>query len=104
MSFEIFQPASVDEAIDLLSSSPLPFDSPTQHRFRTLQHLEYAFAEGRRRPEWVWAARDADGTVAATVAGLSKSPGIVLDHFGSRDAAALPVVLAVASEYAQQLP
>src|SRR5689334_19603980 len=104
MSFAIFQPASIQEAMDLLSGSPLPFDSPTQHRFRVLEHLENTFGAGRRRPEWVWAARDDGGNVAAIVAGLSKNPGIVLDHFGVRDAAALPAVLQTASEAARQLP
>lgn len=38
MSYDIFQPVTSDEAIELLSASPAPFDSPTQHRYRSLDH------------------------------------------------------------------
>src|SRR3954447_5702024 len=56
-SLQFFQPASDDEAMDLLAASTTPFDSPTQRRFRTELHLGDTFASGRRRPAWVWAVR-----------------------------------------------
>lgn len=104
MSYDIFQPVTSDEAINLLSASPIPFDSPTQHRYRSLEHLEYAFDVDRRRPEWVWAARDETGQTAAVVGGLHNGLGIVLDHLGARDMKALRVVLRAATQYAQRLP
>jgi len=85
MSFiEIFCPASIPEAITILETSPLPVDSPTQRRYRTRTHLNAIFAAGRRKPEWVWAARDADGTVVGHVAALSPSGQApeILEHFG----------------------
>lgn len=104
MSYDIFQPVTSDEAIELLSASPAPFDSPTQHRYRSLDHLEYAFDADRRRPEWVWAVRDKAGQPAAVVGGLRNGAGIVLDHLGARDVNALRVVLRAATEYAHRLP
>ena len=104
MSYDISQPATVDEAIALLSASPVPFDSPTQHRYRSLQHLEYAFEADRRRPEWVWAVHDDAGQPAAVVGGLRNGDSVVLDHLGARDTTALPGVLRAATRRVQQLP
>ncbi len=83
-SLEIFCPASVDEAISILETSPMPVDSPTQRRYRTRAHLSTTFASGRRKPEWVWAARAADGTVLGHAAALSQSGQApeILEHFG----------------------
>jgi ribosomal protein S18 acetylase RimI-like enzyme len=83
-SLEIFCPASVHEAITILETSPMPVDSPTQRRYRTSAHLSTTFASGRRKPEWVWAARAADGTVVGHVAALSQTSQApeILEHFG----------------------
>ena len=83
-ALEIFCPASVHEAITILETSPMPVDSPTQRRYRTSNHLNTTFASGRRKPEWVWAARAADGTVVGHVAALSPSGQApeILEHFG----------------------
>jgi ribosomal protein S18 acetylase RimI-like enzyme len=84
-SLHLFSPSSVDEAIDLLASSPAPVDSPTQRRIRTLGHLTDTFDSGRRRPSWVWAVRsDDDRTPLGVVAALGSADGRchVLDHFG----------------------
>lgn len=85
MSFlEIFCPATIPEAIAILETSTLPVDSPTQRRYRTRAHLSSTFAAGRRRPEWVWAARTTDGTVIGHAAALSPSVQTpeILEHFG----------------------
>jgi ribosomal protein S18 acetylase RimI-like enzyme len=83
-SIEIFCPSSVQEAISILETSPMPVDSPTQRRYRTSAHLSTTFASDRRKPEWVWAARTADGTVVGHVAALSQSGQApeILEHFG----------------------
>jgi ribosomal protein S18 acetylase RimI-like enzyme len=83
-SLEIFCPASVHEAIAILEKSTMPVDSPTQRRYRTSDHLSTTFASGRRKPEWVWAARAADGTIVGHVAALSQSSQApeILEHFG----------------------
>jgi len=83
-SIEIFSPASIKEAITILETSPMPVDSPTQRRYRTSDHLSTTFASGRRKPEWVWAARAADGTYVGHVAALSQSGQApeILEHFG----------------------
>ncbi len=83
-SLEIFCPASVQEAIAILEKSPMPVDSPTQRRYRTSTHLKTTFASGRRKPEWVWAGRTADGMVVGHVAALSQSSQApeILEHFG----------------------
>lgn len=56
-SLNIFCPTSVQEAITILQTSPMPIDSPTQRRYRTSTHLNTTFSSGRRKPQWVWAAR-----------------------------------------------
>ncbi|MGI8522206.1 MAG: GNAT family N-acetyltransferase, partial [Nocardioides sp.] len=88
----LFTPASVDEAIDLLTTSAMPVDSPTQRRLRTVEHLHDTFGSGRRRPAWVWALRDgADGPPLGVVAALGSAydadeqRAFVLDHFGLPD-------------------
>ncbi len=83
-SLEIFCPASVPEAISILETSPMPVDSPTQRRYRTSAHLATTFASGRRKPEWVWAARGSGGTVVGHAAALSQSGQApeILEHFG----------------------
>jgi ribosomal protein S18 acetylase RimI-like enzyme len=86
-ALQFFHPASVEEAIALLSASPLPVDSPTQRRIRGDDHLRDAFGSGRRRPAWVWAVRYDDdptplGTVAALGAAAPDDRILVLDHFG----------------------
>src|SRR5512135_866652 len=105
-SIEIFCPASVDEAITILETSPMPVDSPTQRRYRTSTHLNTTFASGRRKPEWVWAARVADGTVVGHVAALSQSGQApeILEHFGlPADPAQARELMARATEAARSL-
>lgn len=58
MTLHFYSPSTDAEAIDLLASSPVPLDPPTQHRYRTPAHLVDTFGTGRRRPSWVWAVRD----------------------------------------------
>ena len=88
-SLQYFQPASDDEAMDLLAASTTPVDSPTQRRFRTELHLGDTFASGRRRPAWVWAVRRGDGPPLGIVAGLGTAyPDErvhVLDYFSAFD-------------------
>ncbi len=62
----------------------MPVVSPTQRRYRTSTHLSTTFASGRRKPEWVWAARATDGRVVGHVAALSQSGQApeILEHFG----------------------
>ena len=83
-SLEIFTPVSIHEAIAILEKSTMPVDSPTQRRYRTTDHLTTTFASGRRKPEWVWVARAADGTIVGHVAALSQSSQApeILEHFG----------------------
>ena len=86
-ALQIFQPASVEEAITLLAASPMPVESPTQRRIRGAMHLKDTFGSGRRRPAWVWAVREAaDPTPLGVVAAFGvEAPGdriLVLDHFG----------------------
>ena len=78
-----FSPTTVDQAVGLLSVSPLPCDSATQRRYRSERHLLDTFETGRRRPAWVWAAGTPDeplGVVAAL--GSASGECSVLDHFG----------------------
>jgi GNAT superfamily N-acetyltransferase len=106
-ALQFFHPASVEEAIALLAASPLPVDSPTQHRIRGEAHLLDAFGSGRRRPEWVWGVRrDDDPTALGVVAALGSTDGsriFVLDHFGLPDDPAVATrLLAVASDEARR--
>ncbi|WP_147917459.1 GNAT family N-acetyltransferase [Ruania zhangjianzhongii] len=101
---EIVQPASADEAIRWLAASPPPFESPTQQRFRRMEHLQPAFERGQRRPEWVWAALDGGGEPAAVVAGLGHADGLILDYFGAADPAALTPALRAATAAAREFP
>ena len=81
-----FSPATIDQAVGLLAGSPLPCNSPTQHRYRSELHLLDAFRTGRRRTAWVWAAGTPDeplGVVAAL--GSASGECRVLDHFGLPD-------------------
>jgi len=94
-ALQLFQPASVEEAITLLAASPMPVESPTQRRIRGAMHLKDTFGSGRRRPAWVWAVREAAdprplGVVAAFGTEASDDRILVLDHFG------LPVDLVAA--------
>jgi GNAT superfamily N-acetyltransferase len=86
MTLHFRSPTSAAEAIDLLMSSPVPLDSPTQHRFRTELHLLDAFGTGRRRPQWVWEVRDETdgslGVIAALGADRPSEKAYVLDIFG----------------------
>ncbi len=105
-SIEIFCPASVQEAITILEKSPMPVDSPTQRRYRTSAHLSTTFTSGRRKPEWVWAARAADGTVVGHVAALSQSGQApeILEHFGlPADPAQARELMARATDAARSL-
>lgn len=97
-------PTDADAAVRLLSASPVPFDSPTNARFRTREHLDRTFATGRRRPDWVWAACADDGAVVASVAGLAVGDGIVLDLWGGAPGDGLRLVLDAASRTAAALP
>lgn len=105
-SLEIFCPASVQEAISILEASPLPVDSPTQRRYRTSAHLTTTFASGRRKPEWVWAAQAADGTIVGHAAALSQSGQApeILEHFGlPADPAQARELMARATDAARSL-
>ncbi len=105
-SLEIFCPASVHEAISILETSSMPVDSPTQRRYRTSAHLNTTFASGRRKPEWVWAARAADGTVVGHAAALSQSGQApeILEHFGlPADPAQARELMAHATDAARSL-
>lgn len=106
-ALQFFQPASVDEAVALLATSPLPVDSPTQHRVRGHDHLDDTFGSGRRRPEWVWAVRRDDEPVLGVVAALGAPDGSrvwVLDHFGiPSDPSVARELVAVASRSALEL-
>ncbi|MFC6705277.1 GNAT family N-acetyltransferase [Flexivirga alba] len=88
-TLHFYSPTTDVEAIDLLASSPTPFDSPTQRRLRTELHLLDAFGTGRRRPEWVWAVRDDTdrqlGVLAALGADQPSDQAYVLDIFGLPD-------------------
>ncbi len=72
---DLFQPTSVEEAVTIVAGLPPPLDSPTQHRLRTQRHLDDTFGSGRRRPEWVWAARNAAGEVTGGLAGIGSQQG-----------------------------
>ncbi|MEP7332619.1 MAG: GNAT family N-acetyltransferase [Terracoccus sp.] len=72
---DLFRPTSVEEAVAIVAGLAPPLDSPTQHRLRTRRHLDDAFGSGRRRPEWVWAARNAAGTVTGGLAGIGSQQG-----------------------------
>jgi hypothetical protein len=104
MSLQFYSPASDDEAIDLLSASPLPVDSPTQHRYRSDLHLQDTFAKGRRRPAWVWAVRyDESQPPLGVAAALGSAQGRaqVLDYFGvPEDPAVAEALLAHATREA----
>lgn len=105
-SIEIFCPASAQEAIGILETSQMPVDSPTQRRYRTSAHLNTTFSSGRRKPEWVWAARDTDGTVVGHVAALSQSGQVpeILEHFGlPADPAQARELIARATDVARSL-
>lgn len=105
-SLEIFCPTSVHEAITILETSLMPADSPTQRRYRTSTYLSTTFASGRRKPEWVWAARDADGRVIGHVAALSQSGQApeILEHFGlPADPAQARELMARATDAARSL-
>lgn len=91
---DVVQPATVDEARALLAASPPPFDSLTQLRYRGDAHLDDTFTHGRRRPEWVWTARSADGAVGSVAAlGTPAGKPLVLDHFGLTGDVAVDVAL-----------
>jgi GNAT superfamily N-acetyltransferase len=104
MSLQFYSPASADEAIDLLAASPLPMDSPTQHRYRSELHLQDTFASGRRRPAWVWAVRyDETQPPLGVAAALGSAEGRaqVLDYFGvPEDPAVADALLAHATREA----
>lgn len=90
----VFQPATLDEARALLAASPPPFDSPTQLRFRSDAHLDDTLTHGRRRPEWVWAARSPEGAVGSVaVLGTAAGKPLVVDHFGLTGNAAVDTAL-----------
>lgn len=97
----LVQPTTAQDAIDLMLSAPLAFDSPTNHRLRDRHMLERAFDAGRRRPEWVWALRDGHH-VLACVAGMAIGEAMVLDHFGG-DPIHVDLALAAASRAAREL-
>ncbi len=105
-TLEIFCPASIQEAITILEAIQMPVDSPTQRRYRTRDHLNTTFSSGRRKPEWVWAARAAEGTVVGHVAALSPSGQApeILEHFGlPADPAQARQLIAQATEAARSL-
>ncbi len=81
---KFFHPASVEEAHALLAASPVPVDSPTQHRIRSDENLSEYFSSGRRRPEWVWAVRrEGDPTTLGVVGAFGTPDGrMLLDVFG----------------------
>lgn len=73
---DLFQPRTALEAISLVAGLASPLDSPTQHRLRTRMHLDDTFGSGRRRPEWVWAARDSAGVVTGGLAAVGSPQGV----------------------------
>ncbi|OFE15805.1 hypothetical protein BA895_04580 [Humibacillus sp. DSM 29435] len=72
---DLFQPTSVEEAVRIVAGLAPPLDSPTQRRLRTRRHLDDAFGSGRRRPKWVWAARNVAGEVTGGLAGIGSQQG-----------------------------
>lgn len=104
MPLTVVQPTSVDEAISWLTTSPPPLSSATQHRFRSADHLEPAFARGQRRPEWVWAARRNGSDPVAVVAALGHPSGLLLDHFGATEPLGLAAALGEATAAARAFP
>ncbi|MEL4505887.1 GNAT family N-acetyltransferase [Luteococcus sp. H138] len=99
----LVQATTAQDAIDLMLSAPLAFDSPTNHRLRDRTLLERAFASGRRRPAWVWAARD-EHRVLATVAGLGIGDAVVLDHWGGAPTHGLDLALHAATQALRTVP
>jgi GNAT superfamily N-acetyltransferase len=82
-SLHFFHPASVDEAYQLLATTPMPVDSPTQRRMRTEENLRDYLGSGRRQPAWVWGVRRDDDPAVLGVVGGFGAPGIfLLDVFG----------------------
>lgn len=102
-SNDLVQATNAQDAIDLMLSAPLMFDSPTNHRLRDRAVLEHAFAAGRRRPEWVWAARD-DRRVLAAVAGMAIGDAVVLDHWGADNPDNLGLPLLAATQTLHTVP
>lgn len=102
-AIEIVHPASADEAIAWLAASPVAFDSPTNRRYRTAEHLQVAFDSGRRRPEWVWAI-SCGGEILGVLAALQFGPGAVLEHVGRPDADATADLIAAATADLRRLP
>ncbi|MDN5767020.1 MAG: GNAT family N-acetyltransferase [Humibacillus sp.] len=72
---DLFSPTSMVEAVNVVADLAPALDSPTQHRLRTRRHLEDTFGSGRRRPEWVWAARDSTGSITGGLAGIGSQQG-----------------------------
>lgn len=102
-SHDLVQATNAQDAIDLMLSAPMVFDSPTNHRLRDRAVLERAFSTGRRRPEWVWAARD-DHRVLATVAGMALGDVVVLDHWGADHPDNLGLPLLAATQALHAIP
>lgn len=103
MHLDIVHPTDPAEAITWLESSPLPFDSPTHRRYRGRDHRDRVFGSGRRRCDWVWAARR-DGEVVAALAALKFGDGAVLDHLGDGPPEALDALVAAATADLGSLP
>jgi ribosomal protein S18 acetylase RimI-like enzyme len=96
-ALQLFHPASDDEARALLLNAQPPVDSPTQHRYRTALHLDDTLTSGRRRPDWVWSVRRADGPPLGVVAAVGTSYPEdrvhVLDFFSMPDDSEAAVAL-----------
>jgi GNAT superfamily N-acetyltransferase len=60
---------SAAEARELLVQATAPNSSFTQQRNFSVEQVDRALRLGFRKPQWVWAARDSEGTVLGVVAG-----------------------------------
>jgi len=100
---QLVHPASVEEARDLIAASRMPVDSPTQRRVRLDPHLRNTFADGRRRPEWVWMTGYDEGHPLGLVAAYGSPEGEphLLDVFDLPDepAAARTLVRAATVDF-----
>lgn len=103
-SLQLFHPASVEEAHALLAASPMPVDSRTQRRIRSVAYLAANFESGRRRPDWVWGVRHEGTPDVLGVVGAFVTPDghTLLDVFGlPDDPEAASVLVAWASDEAR---
>src|ERR1700679_4276173 len=65
----ITRATSKDQARALLLAASPPNSSFTQSRTFSAEQVDRALRLGFRKPNWVWAAHDSDGTLRGVVAG-----------------------------------